>query len=71
MFQRSGPMQAGVWDKMMRGLTTRNYGAVVKDFQDAYGVEKSAVTRELHRGQLREVEAVDGDLLPENSTDHN
>jgi transposase-like protein len=44
MFQRSGPMQAGVWDKMMRGLTTRNYGAVVKDFQDAYGVEKSAVS---------------------------
>ncbi len=42
MFQRSGPMQVGVWDKMMRGLTTRNYGAVVKDFQDAYGVEKSA-----------------------------
>ena len=24
---------AGVWDKMMRGLSTRNYGAVVKDFQ--------------------------------------
>jgi putative transposase len=44
MFQRSGPMQAGVWDKMMRGLTTRNYGAVVKDFQDAYGVEKSTVS---------------------------
>ncbi len=44
MFQRSGPMQAGVWDKMMRGLSTRNYGAVVKDFQDAYGVEKSAVS---------------------------
>jgi transposase-like protein len=44
MFQRSGPLQAGVWDKMMRGLSTRNYGAVVKDFQDAYGVEKSAVS---------------------------
>ena len=44
MFQRSGPMQADVWDKMMRGLSTRNYGAVVKDFQDAYGVEKSAVS---------------------------
>ncbi len=36
MFQRSGPMQAGVWDKMMRGLSTRNYGAVVKDFHNAY-----------------------------------
>ena len=44
LFQRSGPMQAGVWDKMMRGLSTRNYGAVVKDFQDAYGIEKSAVS---------------------------
>lgn len=44
MFQRSGPMQAGVWDKMMRGLSTRNYGAVVKEFQQAYGVEKSAVS---------------------------
>jgi transposase-like protein len=29
---------------MMRGLSTRNYGAVVKDFQDAYGIEKSAVS---------------------------
>ena len=44
LFQRSGPLQAGVWDKMMRGLSTRNYGAVVKDFQSAYGIEKSAVS---------------------------
>jgi transposase-like protein len=44
LFQRSGPMQLGVWDKMMRGLSTRNYGAVVKDFQSAYGIEKSAVS---------------------------
>jgi transposase-like protein len=44
LFQGSGPMQAGVWDKMMRGLSTRNYGAVVKDFHNAYGVEKSAVS---------------------------
>jgi putative transposase len=44
LFQRSGPLQAGVWDKMMRGLSTRNYGAVVKDFHNAYGIEKSAVS---------------------------
>ena len=44
LFQRSGPLQQGVWDKMMRGLSTRNYGAVVKDFQSAYGIEKSAVS---------------------------
>ena len=44
IFQRSGPLQKGVWDKMMRGLSTRNYGAVVKEFQQAYGIEKSAVS---------------------------
>src|SRR5579862_16905 len=44
LFQRDGPVQQGVWDKMMRGLSTRNYGAVVKDFQNAYGIEKSAVS---------------------------
>src|SRR5213079_3447677 len=60
LFQRSESMQAGVWDKMMRGLSTRNYGAVVKDFQDAYGIEKSASERELHRGQPGEGKAVAG-----------
>jgi len=44
MFQRSGPLEHAVWDKLMRGLSTRNYGAVVKDFHEAYGVEKSAVS---------------------------
>src|SRR6516165_10807930 len=44
LFQRSGPMEHAVWDKMMRELSTRNYGAVVKDFGKAYGVEKSAVS---------------------------
>jgi putative transposase len=44
MFQRSGPMEHAVWDKLMRGLSTRHYGAVVKDFHEAYGVEKSAVS---------------------------
>lgn len=44
LFQRSGPLEQGVWDKMVRGLSTRNYGAVVKDFSMAYGIEKSAVS---------------------------
>src|SRR5271157_3748058 len=44
LFQRRGPLEHAVWDKMMRGLSTRNYGAVVKDFRAAYGGEKSAVS---------------------------
>jgi transposase-like protein len=29
---------------MMRGLSTRNYAPVVKDFANAYGIEKSTVS---------------------------
>ena len=42
----------------MRGLSTRNYGAVVKDFQDAYGIEKSAVSEnfiEASREKVKEL----------------
>jgi transposase-like protein len=58
LFQRSGPLQAAVWDKLMRGLSTRNYGPVVKDFAKAYGVEKSAVSEnfiEASREKLKEL----------------
>ena len=58
LFQRSAPREHAVWDKMMRGLSTRNYGAVVKDFREAYGVEKSAVSDnfiEASREKLQEL----------------
>ena len=58
LFQRSGPLQASVWDKITRGLSTRNYGPVVKDFANAYGVEKSAVSEkfiEASREKLKEL----------------
>lgn len=58
LFQRPGPMQTAVWDKMMRGLSTRNYGPVTKDFAEAYGIEKSAVSEhfiETSRAKLKEL----------------
>src|SRR5215472_9458961 len=58
LFQRSGPLEGAVWEKMMRGLSTRNYGPVVKDFANAYGVEKSAVSEsfiEASREKLKEL----------------
>ena len=45
LFRRPGPLEPAVWERMIRGLSTRNYAAVVKEFAEAYGVEKSA-TRE-------------------------
>jgi len=58
LFQRSGPMQSSVWDKIMRGLSTRNYGAVVKDLHDAYGIERAAVSEnfiEASREKVKEL----------------
>ena len=58
LFQRQGPLQNAVWEKMTRGLSTRNYGQVVKQFADAYGVEKSAVSEnfiETSRAKLKEL----------------
>ena len=58
LFQRSGPLEQGVWGKMVRGLSTRNYGAVVKDFSTAYGIEKSAVSEnfiEASRGKVKQL----------------
>ena len=44
LFRRPGPLEQAVWERMIRGLSTRNYGAVVKEFAEAYGVEKSAAS---------------------------
>jgi hypothetical protein len=37
---------------MMRGLSTRNYGAVVKEFSNAYGIGKSAVSENFIEASL-------------------
>lgn len=58
LFQHSAPQERSVWDKLMRGLSTRNYAAVVQDFSSAYGIEKSAVSEkfvEASREKLREL----------------
>ena len=44
MFRRSEPIDAAVWDKLMLGLSTRNYSQAVREFAASYGIEKSAVS---------------------------
>jgi len=58
LFQRSGPLEGAVWDKMMRGLSTRNYGPVVKDFASAYGAEKSAVSEHFIEASKEKLKAL-------------
>lgn len=44
MFHRGEPLTETVWEKLMLGLSTRKYGEAVREFTDAYGLEKSAVS---------------------------
>src|SRR6266567_6318625 len=58
MFHRGEPLTETVWEKLMLGLSTRNYGKAVRQFSEAYGLEKSAVSEhfiEASRVKLKEM----------------
>ena len=58
LFHRGEPLTATVWEKLMLGLTTRKYGDAVRQFTEAYGLEKSAVSEhfiEASRVKLKEL----------------
>lgn len=58
MFHRGEPLTATVWEKLMLGLSTRRYGQAVREFAEAYGLEKSAISEhfiEASRGKLKEM----------------
>jgi putative transposase len=44
MFHRGEPLTETVWEKLMLGLSTRNYGQAIRQFTEAYGLEKSAIS---------------------------
>jgi transposase-like protein len=58
MFHRGEPLTETVWEKLMLGLSTRRYGTAVREFTEAYGLEKSAVSEhfiEASRAKLKEL----------------
>src|SRR5271169_1317934 len=58
MFHRGEPLTETVWEKLMFGLSTRKYGQAVRQFTEAYGLEKSAVSEhfiEASRAKLKEL----------------
>jgi putative transposase len=58
MFHRGEPLTETVWEKLMLGLSTRKYGQAVREFTEAYGLEKSAVSEhfiEASREKLKEM----------------
>jgi len=58
MFHRGEPLTETVWEKLMLGLSTRKYGQAIRQFTEAYGLEKSAVSEhfiEASRTKLQEM----------------
>src|SRR5581483_7952769 len=58
MFHRGEPLTETVWEKLMLGLSTRKYGEAVRQFTEAYGLEKSAISEhfiEASRAKLQEM----------------
>src|SRR5215469_17754553 len=58
MFHRGEPLTETVWEKLMLGLSTRKYGQAVREFTEAYGLEKSAVSEhfiEASRTKLKQM----------------
>jgi transposase-like protein len=56
LFHRGEPLTETVWEKLMLGLSTRKYGHAVRQFTEAYGLEKSAVSEhfiEASRAKLK------------------
>src|ERR1700724_297107 len=56
MFHRGEALTETVWSKLMLGLSTRKYGQAVREFSEAYGLEKSAISEhfiEASRGKLK------------------
>src|ERR1700693_5913085 len=58
MFHRGEPLTETVWEKLMLGLSTRKYGQAVREFTEAYGLEKSAISEhfiEASRAKLKDI----------------
>src|SRR3982074_490434 len=58
LFHRGEPLTETVWEKLMLGLSTRKYGQAVRQFTEAYGLEKSAVSEhfvEASRAKLKDL----------------
>jgi putative transposase len=60
MLQKASLMEDSVWHKIMHGLTTRRYSEVVRELEQAYGIEKSTVSDyfiEASRGRLQKLQS--------------
>ena len=57
--QRASLMEEAVWNKIMHGLTMRGYGEVVRELEEAYGIEKSSVSEHFKEGSRQRLQKLE------------
>jgi putative transposase len=65
LLQQASLMDESVWNKIMHGLTTRGYSEIVRELEQAYGIEKSAVSEHFIEASRRRLEKLQGRPLGE------
>lgn len=58
VLQQASLMEDSVWHKIMHGLTTRRYGEVVRELEQAYGIEKSTVSEHFIEASRQRLETL-------------
>lgn len=67
MLQQASLMEEAVWQKIMHGLTTRRYGEMVRELEQAYGIEKSTVSEHFIESSRRRLEKLQAKPLGEHA----
>ena len=56
LFQRGSLLEEAVWNKIVQGLTMRNYEQVVEQFSQAYGLKKSTISEHFVAASRKKLE---------------
>ena len=63
VLQQASLMEDSVWHKIMHGLTTRRYSEVIREIEQAYGIEKSTVSEHFIEASRRRLDQLAGRSL--------
>ena len=65
--QRASLLDELVWNKVMHGLTMRGYGEVMRELEQAYGIEKSAVSEHFKQSSRQRLQQLETRSLKEHT----
>ena len=63
--QQASLLEEAIWRKIMHGLSMRSYAEVVRELEQSYGIEKSAVSAHFQEGSRQRLQIVETRSLKE------